>query len=206
MKYMKFFICIIIIFTLAIDITSVYGGFLEDIVTEGKGFFQPGSGTDQGNVGATISTALQDSLIPVIETIGNLIFYSVAVFLGLKYIWSSVEGKSQVKETLPTFVVASCVFYLSTTIYTFVTDVIKNIAGGSTFQIIEGNLWSNIELVANILAISGIVALGLKYMFAAADTKADIKKDMIPVVIGIVLIYSITNILSFLVTAGGQIL
>ena len=206
MKYIKIFICFLIVFTVTINITSVYGGFLEDIVGQGKTFFQPGSGNDVGNIGNNISTALTGSLIPIIETIGNLIFYSVAVFLGLKYIWSGVEGKSQVKETLPTFAVASCLFYLSDKIYTLATSVIKNIAGGSTFQIIEGNLWENISLVVNILAIAGIVALGLKYMFSAADTRADIKKDMIPVVIGIVLVYSVTNILSFLVTAGGQVL
>ena len=206
MKYIKFFICFFMVIVVTINITSVYGGFLEDIVDEGKNFFKPGSGNDVGNVGNTISTTITDSLIPVIETVGNLIFYSVTVFLGLKYIWSGVEGKAKVKETLPTYAVAACLFYLSETIYGLATGVIEEIAGGSTFQIIEGNLWENISLIVNILAIAGIVALGLKYMFSAADTRADIKKDMLPVVIGLVLVYSVTNILSFLVTAGGQVL
>lgn len=212
MKYIKIFICILIIYSVTINITSIFGtnmevaSFLDDIVGEGKNFFQPGSGTQVGNIGTVMGNAIKDSLIPIIKIIGNLIFYIVAAFLGLKYIWSSVEGKSQVKETLPTFVVAACIFYLATTIYDFTIGVVQDITSGSNFEAIQGSLWENIAIVVNVLAIAGIVALGLKYMFASADTRADIKKDMFPVAVGLVLIYAITSFLNFLVSAGAQIL
>lgn len=214
MKHIKIFVCMLIICSVTFNITSVFGvnmvaittgNFLNDIVSEGKNFFS-GSGTDVGGVGGKIRDLFQNDVADIIGTVGNLIFYVVAAFLGLKYIWSGVEGKSQVKETLPTFVVGACVFYLSKAVYDFTTGVISGIAGGSTFDIIQGNLWQNISFVVNIFAIAGIVALGLKYMLSSADTRADIKKDMVPVVIGLILVYSITNVLNFLVNTGNQIL
>jgi hypothetical protein len=226
MKYIRVFICIVIIFSITINITSIFaaevrdsevggggvdnGGFLESIFNSGRSFF--GGGSDIGGLGATISNMIKTQVIPIIVTIGNLIFYIVAAFLGVRYIWSSVEGKANVKESLPTFVVAASVFYLANTIFNFFVGadfkggILGTILAGGSFETVTGNLWSNIALIVNILAIAGIAALGLKYMFAEANTKADIKKDMIPVVIGLVLIYSITNVLNFLVTAGGQII
>jgi hypothetical protein len=199
-----------IIFSIAINFNSLFaassGNFLQDILDSGKNFFNPNSGTQQGGIGDLISDAINNSIFKILEQTGNIIFFTVAAFLGLKYIWSGVEGKSQVKGTLPTFVVAASVFYLADTVYNVTSGVFKEILSGTTYESIQNSLWANISIVVNIFAIAGIAALGLKYMFSSADTKADIKKDMVPVAIGLVLIYAISSVLKFLVSAGADIL
>ncbi len=220
MKYIKLLMCIMIIFSITINLNSLFaaqaqgggggttpgGNFLQDILNQGKNFFNPNSGNQQGNIGNVLKDVVNNSIKPIIEAIGNFIFFTVAAFLGLKYIWSGVEGKSQVKGTLPTFVVAASVFYLADTVYSFTSGVFIEAMGGTTYESIQNNLWANISIVVNIFAIAGIVALGIKYMFASADTKADIKKDMVPVAIGLVFIYAMSSVLKFLASAGADIL
>ena len=50
--------------------------------------------------------------------------------------------------------------------------------GGNTVKVI-GNVWGIILTVLQVAAIAAIVFSGVRYMFASADSKADIKKQMI---------------------------
>ncbi len=224
MKLKKIFICIVIICNITFNITSIFavpvegdeiggsstsGNIIQQIIDNVTGKGSSGKEFGKGGeqvFGTQIVTLINETVIPLVFTIGNLIFYAVAAFLGVKYIWSSVEGKSVVKQSLPTFVVAAIMFYLANTIYTFSTTVFTSITESNDVDIITGNLWANISIVINILAIAGIVALGLKYMFAPADTKADIKEDLMPVFIGLVLVYSVTNVLSFIASVATDVI
>jgi len=203
---------------MTINITSVYcsqavdgggGGsvsFLDKILGKGNSFFTPGGAEGSDTLGANIAQYLSQTFVPMIGDIGNLIFFVIAAILGVKYIWSGVEGKSQVKETLPTFVVGASLFFLSQKIYTFATVTLTQLTAGTTFTVVQSSIWATVALVVNVLAIAGIVALGLKYMFTSASTKAEIKKDLVPVFIGLILIYATSNILTFIVNVGGQML
>lgn len=212
MKYIKIFICIMLIFSVTINITSVYGGFLDTIFGKGNDFFTPGvtpdveDGEDIEELGPKITEYFTKNFVPMIGDVGNLVFFVVAAFLGVKFIWSGVEGKSEVKETLPTFVVGACLFFLADNVYKFATGTFTDIIKGDSFGTIQNSIWGTVAVVVNVLAIAGIVALGLKYMLASADTKADIKKDLVPVVIGLIFVFATSNILNFIVDAGNQVL
>jgi hypothetical protein len=185
---------------------------IDDILSQGNNFFNPGK--DEGEnpdgtpktTGATVSKYFKDNIIPIIETLGLLIFYVVAAILGIRYIWSGVEGKSKVKETLPTFVVGACFFFLADNIYKFTSGTLKDVLSGNSFSVMQGSIWGNVSFLVNIFAIAGIVALGLKYMLNSADTRAEIKKDLVPVFIGLILVFATTNILSFISKVGIGIL
>ena len=57
------------------------------------------------------------------------------------------------------------------------------------------NIWATAASVVQILAVAAIVFAGLRYMFAAADTKADIKKQTIVLMLGAVLVFSAVTFL-----------
>ena len=66
-------------------------------------------------------------------------------------------------------------------------------------------VWSTILTILQIAAVAAIVIAGVRYMFASADQKADIKKGMIGLVIGAVLVFAASTVVQFIVTATNQI-
>lgn len=66
-------------------------------------------------------------------------------------------------------------------------------------------VWATVMNILQILAIAAVVFAGVRYMFASADQKADIKKSMIVLVIGAVLVFAATGILKFIQSAANSI-
>ena len=62
-----------------------------------------------------------------------------------------------------------------------------------------GSIWSTVIILFQILAIAAIIIAGIRYMFASADSKADIKKQLVPLVIGAVLVFGATTIIQVIV-------
>lgn len=69
-----------------------------------------------------------------------------------------------------------------------------------------GNKLSNIlVLIGIIAAVIALMILGLKFILASATEKAEYKKYLVPVVIGIFIIASITGIVTLLANIGDDI-
>lgn len=88
--------------------------------------------------------------------------------------------------------------------------------GGTPSSTVTGvakNIWSTISVVCYILAIAAVVFAGLRYMFASADQKADIKKSIGILIIGAVLVFGagviiqvINNISNETITAMAELI
>ena len=72
--------------------------------------------------------------------------------------------------------------------------------GSASGQIVTaaGNLWATIASIVQILAIAAVVFAGVRYMFASADQKADIKKGMGILAIGGILVFGATTVLKLI--------
>ncbi len=68
------------------------------------------------------------------------------------------------------------------------------------------NVWGTVVVIVQILAVAAVVFAGLRYMFASADQKADIKKSMGILAIGAVLVFAATTIIGFVVNAANSAL
>lgn len=68
-----------------------------------------------------------------------------------------------------------------------------------------GKAWNTVRLILQILAVAAVVFAGVRYMFASADQKADIKKSMGILAIGAALVFGATYIIDFIVKVTGQI-
>jgi len=131
--------------------------------------------------------------------IGNIIFIVVTAFLGVKYIWGGVDSKYSVKNSLVTLVVAAIVFYG----WNAVTDILnvkelltEQSAGGYTN--FATTIYNTIMYIVNVAAIGGIIYIGIKYMMAGADGKAEMKLKFIPVIMGIIMVYGTLNLINFI--------
>ena len=67
-------------------------------------------------------------------------------------------------------------------------------------------VWNTVSLILQILAVAAIVFAGVRYMFASADGKADIKKQTIGLVVGAVLVFGASYIINFIVSVTSDVL
>ena len=79
-------------------------------------------------------------------------------------------------------------------------------AGVGSIDKSVNKVWSTVLTILQIAAVAAIVVAGVRYMFASADQKADIKKGMIGLVVGAVLVFAASTVVQFIVTATEDIM
>lgn len=67
------------------------------------------------------------------------------------------------------------------------------------------NIWGTVILVVRILAFAAIVFAGVRYMFASAEQKADIKTGLVYLVLGAVLVFASTFLVNIIVNVTNQL-
>lgn len=71
---------------------------------------------------------------------------------------------------------------------------------------LTNDVWASVVVVVRVLAVAAVVFAGLRYMFASADQKADIKKSMGILAIGAVLVFGATFVLELISDATSGML
>lgn len=206
-----------VLFVLAIIIFSVVfctkveaaSGTISDIFNQGNEFANRGNGST--TLGNKLKEVIYNDVLPIVSLIGNLIFAIVTVVLGAKYIWSGVDGKSRVKETLPGFVAAIVFFYLAIEITSLFDPNISNSIGGeisnvNSYDTAAAKIVGTINSVVKYLSFAGIAFVGIKYMFESSNGKADVKERLFPMVIGMALVYCASYFVDFIISVGKQAL
>ncbi len=77
---------------------------------------------------------------------------------------------------------------------------------GNELESTMGNIWATVTVVVQILSIACVVILGVRYMLASADKRADIKQGLTYVVIGSIFVFCAATVAQFIVDAGSDIL
>lgn len=139
-------------------------------------------------------------LIDIIDLVGTVIITLATMILGIKFMISSAEGKSEVKQNLSTLLVA-CVFF-------FGWDSIKNLVfpndnffltnGASDYKSIIAKVYSLAVFVLEIVAVIVIIYIGVKYIFSGATGKSNLKGKSAEFIIGIILTFCTISFLSYL--------
>lgn len=137
----------------------------------------------------------------MISVVGTTVFVIVTIFLGIKYMYGSVDAKASVKESLTTLLVA-CIFF-------FGWNSIKNLlfpnnnfifieSTDTSYEQMVGRIFAFATYIAQFLAIIGIVYVGVRYIFAGAEGKATLKGKSTTFLIGIILTFCATSFLSLI--------
>ena len=66
------------------------------------------------------------------------------------------------------------------------------------------NVWGTVFNVLRILAVAAIVFAGVKYMFASAEGKADLKNGMVGLVVGAILVFGASIVIELIIGAAQQ--
>lgn len=110
---------------------------------------------------------------------------------------SDTQGGNNMKKLLKVLPVMFVLSLVLTNV--FALDPNANLQTGTAstvVKILTGNIWSTISVVIYTLAIGAVVVAGLRYMFASADQKADIKKSTGILIIGAILVFGATFVLN----------
>lgn len=91
----------------------------------------------------------------------------------------------------------------------FNMDSLNNAVSGGSASINATNavqgVWKTVLLILQILAVAAIVIAGVRYMFASADTKAGIKKQTITLVVGAVLVFGASGIITMITSISNDL-
>lgn len=163
-------------------------------------------GTNEGDVkwGEGISSGVSNRIISSVKAVGYLVFAIVTALLGIKYMWSSYEGKSKVKETLPTFLVAIIFFYFADTIVTIIMG--DNMFKFDNWNELSSNVYGMVAFVAQYLSFGTLLFIGLKYMFESSEGKAKVKETLFPLVLGSVFVFLSSTVVTYIVQAVDQVI
>lgn len=118
------------------------------------------------------------------------------------------KSKKIFLRILPVLIVLMVVF--TTNVFAagfgdFKSDMdVKANTGGKTVGMVN-NVWGIILTILQVAAIAAIVFSGVRYMFASADSKADIKKQMVWLVVGAVLVFAASTVIKLITTVANDV-
>lgn len=68
-----------------------------------------------------------------------------------------------------------------------------------------GKIVNTVTVIGIVVAIAGIMVIGIKYMIGSVEEKAEYKKTMIPYIIGCIFVFTISSIVSVIYSIVSQI-
>lgn len=77
--------------------------------------------------------------------------------------------------------------------------------GEAIFSSQANKIWNSAVTVIRIATFIGIFLVGLRYMFASADQRAELKKNSIALVLGMLLVFASTLVINFVVNVFNQL-
>ncbi len=100
------------------------------------------------------------------------------------------------------------IIILGTTVNaTFNPDYYKPGSGGSNAQLKTKarHVLGIIQVIGSVISVIALAVIGIKYMIGSVEEKAEYKKTMLPYIIGAVLVFATSNLVSILYNIGNDI-
>lgn len=219
-KICSVFVFFVLTINVVFRLNNIYGKSIEiadaDFWQQANDWYEQGkeeyNNTNEGsidNLTETNSTMKRiiDDFSKMVNILGTTVIVCVTTFLGIKYIFGSVEGKAEVKDSLLTLVVACVFFFGWNSIWNLIFDSSSSglIFNKGGYENVIANIFSTVSLVANILAVGGVIYIGIRYIFAGASGKAELKGKSWMFLLGIVLAFCSVGILNYISAVVNQI-
>ncbi len=168
---------------------------------------------DAKKSGFTIPQEAQDVIdqfTDMINIVGTTLIFVATIVLGIKFIFGSIDGKSEAKEDMITLLVA-CVFFFGWNgiMGILLNDAHNDIAiveGAPNYKVVLSKMLTIFRTISNCLLVVGVIYVGIKFIFAGAQGKADLKAKSGFFIIGIILAFCTVNVLTFLSNVINQVL
>lgn len=182
--------------------------FATDFWGQASQWFNRGNGIKDITTITGISE-VYNKVSDMINVIGTSVIILVTITLGVKYIYGSVDSKSEIKGSLTSLLVA-CVFFFGWTSISKVLfpsgEFVLTPSTDTTYIDIVGRIFGIGTYILQFLVLVVIIYVGVKYIFSGASGKADLKGKSVQFTIGIIMVFATTNLLSYLSKVINEIL
>ncbi len=85
------------------------------------------------------------------------------------------------------------------------TDIPTQRSGVQTVDNMATQVWGTVVTIAQIAAFAAIIFAGVRYMFASADDKANIKKQLVIIAVGAILVFGASTVVKILMNVLGDV-
>ena len=115
------------------------------------------------------------------------------------------KSKKMMLRIIPVLLVV--VVMLATNVVFGVTPI-QPVQGTASGKItgLTSSIWGTVAVVVQTLAIAAIVLAGIRYMFAPAEKKGDIKQETVVLVVGAILVFAAVPVAQFISGAATEII
>ena len=156
----------------------------------------------KGRVNTNLGEATEavNDLMDIINITGTTIIMIITTILGIKYIYSSAEGKAEVKKSLTVLLIA-CVFFFG---WQGISNIIMPgnklvfTSNTNSFKDIANKVFSYFTYISQFVMVAGVIYVGVKYMFSGAEGKADLKSKSMQFIIGIIMSFATVSFLTYI--------
>ena len=123
-------------------------------------------------------------------SVGKVIATIMLIIMGIKYVMSAPEGRAEYRKMAIPYVVGVVLIYGEQTI----VDDIYHGNYENTVKTHVTAVGDAILSVSKIICVIMLIVIGIKYVMSAPEGRAEYRKTMIPYVVGVILIYSVSTI------------
>ncbi len=164
----------------------------------------------QTNAATGISQNVLSGIAETVEIIGTGVIAIATVVIGMKYAFGTVQGKANAKENLITLLVA-CLFFFG---WSNIRDLLiignptanGGISGTTKLVFFQNGdlkgtfaqIFTFLTVIAKVLCVFAILFMGVKYILAGADAKAQLKEKGPAILIGTILIFCTVSVIGFI--------
>ena len=143
----------------------------------------------------------------MISMIGTVVIVISTTVLGIKFMLGSVDSKVEAKDGLITLFVACVFFFGWSYIWEILVPGVKTTGeyrtfifttGTNSYQEVVARIFVTFSYIANIVAIILVIYVGVKYIFADASGRGELKGKSVYFFIGIILTFATSNVLTFI--------
>ncbi len=114
-----------------------------------------------------------------------IIFIAMIFFINLNYCYGAQAGSGADTSISPDLELGDLNSYAQD------PGVVPN-----DFRSKVNRLVSVVQIIGTVSSVIALVAIGIKYMFSSIEERADYKKTMMGYIIGCVMVFALTNLLS----------
>lgn len=155
---------------------------------------------DTGNKFATTAGSIMGNVRGAVQLVADSIIITMLIYIGIKYVLSAPEGRAEYRKTLLPYIVGVVLIKGG-------DNLVGMIEAGQYNDIIEPHVSGIQTAVQNAgwaIAVIMLIIIGIKYVMAAPEGKAEYRKTMTPYIVGAVLIYGATNIAPNIANGGNE--
>ncbi len=188
----------------------------DEVTTSGGDFWQQANEWFKAGKDKNPNYQIDKSAAEIISEFGNMVnvlgttvIVLVTIFLGIKYMFGTFEAKADVKESLVTLLVACVFFFGWDAIWNLLFpsgEFVFNPSTATSYTTPLGIVFSTATKIANFAAIGAVIYIGIKYIFAGASGKADLKAHSGQFIIGAIMAFCAIGLLNYISTIVNQIL